>query len=71
MAGICIAIKALDKNIKVIAVEPERAACLTAAFEAGKPVDVKVDSTLADGTFQAESFTNCNIVQLVCRFGGR
>ncbi|MGL4445373.1 MAG: threonine/serine dehydratase [Alsobacter sp.] len=35
-------------RVKVIAVEPEGSCCLAAAFEAGKPVDVSVDSIAAD-----------------------
>ncbi|XP_044759065.1 L-threonine ammonia-lyase-like isoform X3 [Coccinella septempunctata] len=58
LAGICVAIKALDRNIQVIGVEPERAACLTEAFKVGKPVEVKVDSTLADGLAVAKIGVN-------------
>ncbi|KAK9881212.1 hypothetical protein WA026_015329 [Henosepilachna vigintioctopunctata] len=49
LAGVCNAIKALDKDIKIIAVEPEKAASLTSALKAGQPVEVRVGSTLADG----------------------
>ncbi len=35
-------------RVKVVAVEPEGSRCLHAAFEAGRPVDVPVDSVAAD-----------------------
>lgn len=37
-----------DRRVKVIAVEPEGSRCLGAALEAGRPVDVPVDSIAAD-----------------------
>ncbi|KAL3272437.1 hypothetical protein HHI36_013918 [Cryptolaemus montrouzieri] len=58
VAGITVAIKALDRDIKIIGVEPERAACLTAALKAGTPVEVKVESTLADGLAVAKIGVN-------------
>jgi threonine dehydratase len=35
-------------RVKVVAVEPEGSCCLAAAFEAGRPVDVAVESIAAD-----------------------
>lgn len=35
-------------RVKVVAVEPEGSCCLAAAFEAGRPVDVTVESIAAD-----------------------
>jgi threonine dehydratase len=49
LAGVGTAIKALRPSVQVIGVEPDHAACLTAALAAGRPVDVPVTSTLADG----------------------
>ncbi len=39
----------LKPDVKVIAVEPEGSACLTAALEAGEPVTLPSISTIADG----------------------
>lgn len=49
IAGVALAAKTLRPDILVVGVEPERAAGFSAALAAGKPVDVEVRSTLADG----------------------
>ena len=49
IAGVAIALKTLHPAIKVIGVEPERAASFTAALAAGRPVCVPMRPTLADG----------------------
>ncbi|WP_051202015.1 threonine ammonia-lyase, biosynthetic [Ferrimonas senticii] len=49
IAGVAAAIKALAPQIKVIAVEPDDAACLAAALQAGKPVDLPRVGLFADG----------------------
>jgi threonine dehydratase len=49
IAGMAIALKSLKPNVRIIGVEPERAACFTAAVAAGKPVSVELKPTLADG----------------------
>lgn len=49
IAGIALAVKAQKPEIRVIGVEPENAASLGAAFEAGEPVHVTPTPTLADG----------------------
>ena len=49
LSGIGIVVEAKRPDVKLIGVEPERAACLTAALAAGKPVPFAVRSTLADG----------------------
>ncbi|MFO1304887.1 MAG: threonine ammonia-lyase [Burkholderiales bacterium] len=49
LAGVGTAVKARKPHVRVIAVEPERAACFTAALAAGKPVEVPLSPTLADG----------------------
>jgi len=49
IAGIALAAKTLNPNVKVIGVEPRRCASYTAALEAGRPVAVSVLPTLADG----------------------
>lgn len=49
VAGVAMAIKTLKPAVKIIGVEPERAASFTAALKAGQPVAVEVKPTLADG----------------------
>ncbi|MEO6018996.1 MAG: threonine ammonia-lyase, biosynthetic [Knoellia sp.] len=48
-AGIAVLIKNLMPGIKVIGVEPEDAACLSAALEAGSPVELPEVSRFAEG----------------------
>ena len=48
--GVSTLAKLLNPGIKVIAVEPAGAACLSASLEAGKPVTLPSVSTIADGT---------------------
>ncbi len=49
LAGVGTAIKALKPSVRTIGVEPEHAACYTAALAAGHPVAVPLSPTLADG----------------------
>jgi threonine dehydratase len=49
VAGVALALKTLKPRIKVIGVEPERAASFTAALAAGHPVQIEMKPTLADG----------------------
>lgn len=49
IAGIALAAKALKPSIRIVGVEPERAASWTAALAAGDPVPAKMSPTLADG----------------------
>ena len=48
-AGIAVLIKQIMPTIKVIAVEPSDAACLKAALDAGKPVDLSRVGLFAEG----------------------
>jgi threonine dehydratase len=48
ISGVALAAKAHDPSIRVVGVEPERAATLTAALEAGEPVAVEPTGTAAD-----------------------
>ncbi|OCG01231.1 PLP-dependent threonine dehydratase [Gilliamella sp. wkB112] len=48
-AGIAVLIKQIMPSIKVIAVEPEDAACLKTALDAGKPVDLDRVGLFAEG----------------------
>jgi len=49
IAGIGTVVKARAPSVKVIGVEPEHAASLTAALAARRPETVKLEATLADG----------------------
>ncbi len=49
LAGMGTAVKALRPDVTMVGVEPEHAACLTAALAAGKPVPIALSPTLADG----------------------
>lgn len=49
IAGVALALKTLRPNVKIIGVEPERAASFTAALAAGRPVRIDMKPTLADG----------------------
>lgn len=49
IAGVALALKTLKPNVAVLGVEPERAASFTAALAAGKPVQIELRPTLADG----------------------
>jgi threonine dehydratase len=54
IAGIGTVVKARKPRIEVIGVEPEGAACLTAALAKGTPEFVTLGSTLADGLAVAQ-----------------
>ncbi len=49
LAGIGTVLKSLRPTVQVVGVEPDHAACLTAARAAGHPVPVALSPTLADG----------------------
>jgi threonine dehydratase len=49
LSGIGTVVRALRPQVQLVGVEPENAACLTAALAAGKPVTVALAPTLADG----------------------
>lgn len=48
-AGVALAVKQLKPEVTLIGVEPRRAASFTAALQAGKPVEIEMKPTLADG----------------------
>src|SRR5258706_578030 len=48
-AGVALAAKTLKPSVRIIGVEPERAASFTAALAAGKPGKIQMKPTLADG----------------------
>jgi len=49
IAGLALAIKRLKPDVRIIGVEPERAASFSAALKAGAPVLIQMLPTLADG----------------------
>jgi threonine dehydratase len=49
IAGLALAMRALKPDVKIIGVEPKRAASFSAAVAEGRPVEVNVRPTLADG----------------------
>jgi threonine dehydratase len=49
IAGVSLAIKTLRPNTKIVAVEAEKVASFSAALEAGKPMKITMQPTLADG----------------------
>jgi threonine dehydratase len=49
IAGIAVALKRLKPNVKIFGVEPTAAASFTAALAAGKPIEIEMKPTLADG----------------------
>jgi threonine dehydratase len=49
LAGVALTAKALNPAIRIIAVEPASAGSLSASLAAGRPVQVQVRPTLADG----------------------
>lgn len=49
-SGIAAAVKAINPDCRVYAVEPENAASMKASVEAGKPVELASADTIADGT---------------------
>jgi threonine dehydratase len=55
LAGIGTVVKARKPEVRVVGVEPEHAACLTAALAAGHPVPVALSHTLADGLAVAQA----------------
>ena len=49
LAGVSLAVKTLRPNAKIVAVEAENVASFSAALEAGKPTQITMHPTLADG----------------------
>lgn len=49
LAGVCVTMKALRPGVRIVAVEPAAAPAFSAALAAGRPVDVPIHPTLADG----------------------
>ncbi len=67
MAGMAVYIKAIQPNVKVIGVEPEDAACLKAALDAGAPVTLSRVGLFADGVAVKRIGTeNFNLAKRFC-----
>ena len=67
MAGMAVYIKAIQPNVKVIGVEPEDAACLKAALDAGAPVTLERVGLFADGVAVKRIGTeNFNLARRFC-----
>lgn len=48
LGGIALVLKTLNPNVTIIGVSPERGACMAACLQAGKPVEIVEEPTLAD-----------------------
>jgi threonine dehydratase len=57
LAGVAVVLRTLRPDIQIIGVEPENAACFAAGVKAGEPVEIKTQSTLADGLAVARAGT--------------
>jgi len=55
LAGVATVLRALKPDVLIIGVEPEAAACFSAAEKACSPVRVQIQFTLADGLAVAEA----------------
>jgi len=66
IAGIAVAVKALNRRVKIIGVESRATASLTAAMRAGRPVPTVARPTLADGLAVAQ--VGDNTFKLIRRF---
>src|SRR3954463_10458192 len=58
LAGVALAIKSLRPQTKIIAVEADHVASFSAAIQAGKPVRIDMQPTLADGLAIAQVGAN-------------
>jgi threonine dehydratase len=58
LAGVALAVKSLKPSVKIIAVEAEHVASFSAAMQAGKPVRIETQPTLADGLAIAQVGAN-------------
>lgn len=58
LAGVAVALKTLRPQVKIIAVEADHVASFSAAIQAGKPVRIEMQPTLADGLAIAQVGAN-------------
>ena len=66
LAGIATAIKSINPNVRVIGVESENAASMTAALKAGECCEVCAKPTIADGI--AVKKVGCKTLELVKKY---
>src|SRR5207248_5782871 len=59
LAGVALAVKSLRPQTKVIAVEANHVASFSAAIQAGKPVRIEMQPTLADGSEERRVGKEC------------
>jgi threonine dehydratase len=59
ISGVAVAVAAKRKGVRVIGVEPEGAAAVRIALDAGKPVPLDSLNTIADGLAAPIAGTNC------------
>lgn len=55
LAGVATVLRTMRPDILIIGVEPEHAACFAVGIKAGEPVEIKTQSTLADGLAVAKA----------------
>lgn len=58
LAGVAVAVKETNPNVRVIGVEPERIPRYSESRKAGRPVEVELQNTVADGLMITTTGTN-------------
>lgn len=58
LAGVAVAVKETKPNVRVVGVEPERIPRYSESRKAGKPVEVELQDTVADGLMITTTGTN-------------
>ena len=69
LSGIAVAIKARRPDVEIVGVEPAGAASMKAALAAGRPVEIAIGETIADGLkpVQVGELTHAIAARLVAR----
>lgn len=67
LAGIAIAAKAINPDIRIIGISMERGAAMAASLKAGKPVEVPEEETLADSLGGGINLNNAHTFEPVRR----
>jgi threonine dehydratase len=69
VAGVALAVKSKRRDVEVVGVEPEAAASMKAALAAGRPVEIALGETIADGLkpVQAGALTHAIAARFVDR----
>lgn len=58
LAGVAVAVKETSPNVRVVGVEPERIPRYSESRKAGRPVEVELQNTVADGLMITTTGTN-------------